>query len=63
MKPRRAAEATRTLAWMAMRMPSWPTRRENDAPMTKAIVRPMAMMIWAFLAPNSATASRLAGTM
>ncbi|MCK7461652.1 MAG: hypothetical protein MZU84_06120 [Sphingobacterium sp.] len=29
MKPRRAAEAARTLAWMAMRMPSWPTRSEK----------------------------------
>ena len=32
------------------------------APMMKAIVRPMATMIWAFFWPNSATASRLAGT-
>ena len=62
LKPRRAAEAARTLAWMAMRMPSCPTMRENEAPMMKAMVRPMATMIWAFFSPNSATASRLAGT-
>ncbi len=45
-----------------MRMPSWPTRSEKPAPMMKAIVRPMATMICALFWPNSATASRLAGT-
>ena len=47
---------------LGMRMASWPTSREKLAPMMKAIVRPMATMIRAFFSPNSATASRLAGT-
>ena len=62
LKERREAEAARTLAWMAMRMPSWPTVREKAAPRMKAMERPMAMMSWVFLG-NSWIASRLGGTI
>jgi hypothetical protein len=46
LKPRREAEAARTLAWMAMRMPNWPTISEKVAPMMKAMVRAKPMISW-----------------
>ena len=62
LKPRRDADATRTLAWIAMRMPNWPTINENVAPMMKAMARPIEMNSCA-LAPNSLMAASVGGTM
>ena len=51
----------RTLAWMAMRMPNWPTINENEAPMIKAIARPIEIISCA-LGPNSFRAASVTGT-
>jgi transcription elongation factor len=56
-----AAGAERTLAWIAMRIPNWPTIKEKDAPNTNAMERPNEMINWVFWG-NSSSASALGFT-